>query len=499
MARLSESAPTAKPSLLPSPSSLAPHISLEVGDSLTGYDGFTSSSSSSSLPRSKAYIYRKHKLVSQVGTFTFLLLHLTHRMRYIPNTPESLLQRSDSKDPETTCRGLVQSGRKCRNSIGKSPQASPTPSPRRKSGSGPAAVPGSEGYCWKHKDQAAAYIGAASPHGTQSAPPKERTSVDTLVDRLGLLEVEERKNGKRRKPLPEPEPEKSRIGDAPRPERQKPRTKPASNLGLFCCIGLADGGRRAPRPANNHHGRRTTVPVPPRAAKTSSRTPPRAHRPSFNRDPSSRTGEFLSLIPPSASPQLTAQLLAEMAKPVSEQDQEGYIYMFWLTPEDVPVEPPSEIAASSLLAPPSKGVPGQRRASDVLNTFATTIPNSANQKSILLKIGRAQNVYRRLNQWTKQCGYNISLIRYYPYQSTNSQGSLNEPPGIPRKVPNANKVERLIHIELNQLRVVGEGKCKACGREHREWFAVDASRDGVKAVDEVIRRWVEWGERDSVR
>jgi hypothetical protein len=60
-------------------------------------------------------------------------------------------------------------------------------------------------------------------------------------------------------------------------------------------------------------------------------------------------------------------------------------------------------------------------------------------------------------------------------------------------------VERLIHIELNGKRAQGSGKCTVCGREHREWFEVDASKDGVKAVDEVVRRWVDWGERDAGR
>jgi len=33
-----------------------------------------------------------------------------------------------------------------------------------------------------------------------------------------------------------------------------------------------------------------------------------------------------------------------------------------------------------------------------------------------------------------------------------------------------------------------------CGREHKEWFEVEASREGVRGVDEVVRRWVGWGE-----
>lgn len=42
---------------------------------------------------------------------------------------------------------------------------------------------------------------------------------------------------------------------------------------------------------------------------------------------------------------------------------------------------------------------------------------------------------------------------------------------------------------------VKQEKCGACGREHREWFEVEASKKGVKGVDEVVRRWVDWGTR----
>jgi hypothetical protein len=186
-----------------------------------------------------------------------------------------------------------------------------------------------------------------------------------------------------------------------------------------------------------------------------------------------------------------------MAKPFSEHDDEGYIYIFWLTPETLPSTPPSE-AAPSLLAPPTRQA-GQRRTSDVINNFASNIHGS-NRKTILLKIGRAQNVQRRLNQWTRQCGYNLSLIRYYPYlSSTISSTSINEPPKTPRKVANIHKVERLIHIELQGKRAVGYGKCGTCGKEHKEWFEVEASRNGVKAVDEVVRRWVEWGATAALR
>jgi hypothetical protein len=191
--------------------------------------------------------------------------------------------------------------------------------------------------------------------------------------------------------------------------------------------------------------------------------------------------------------------MAELAKPVSRQDEPGYIYMFWLTPDSQPAEAPAA-AARSLLAPPtpSRLAGGQRRPSDVLAAFAAadagggsdrgSATTGKNKKQILLKIGRATNVQRRLNEWTRQCGYNLSLIRYYPYISSAS------PAAVPRKMPHSHKVERLIHLELAGLglRVSDRDKCAACGREHREWFEVEATRKGVADVDEIIRKWVDW-------
>jgi hypothetical protein len=42
--------------------------------------------------------------------------------------------------------------------------------------------------------------------------------------------------------------------------------------------------------------------------------------------------------------------------------------------------------------------------------------------------------------------------------------------------------------------VADREKCEACGREHREWFEVEASRSAVADVDDVVRRWSDWDE-----
>ncbi len=134
-----------------------------------------------------------------------------------------------------------------------------------------------------------------------------------------------------------------------------------------------------------------------------------------------------------------------------------------------------------------------------------------NKRTIMLKIGRANNITRRMNEWQRQCGYAMNLVRWYPYVSSTPQPSpqherhavypdLSRPPSnrrqssgeAVRKVPCVKRVERLIHLELAERQV--KRQCTACGKEHREWFEVEASQAGVRGVDEVVRRWVGWGE-----
>jgi hypothetical protein len=90
----------------------------------------------------------------------------------------------------------------------------------------------------------------------------------------------------------------------------------------------------------------------------------------------------------------------------------------------------------------------------------------------------------------------LSLIRYYPYNPTANSytGNKSRNGGVatPTRVPHAHRIERLIHIELAAKRAKESGKCPSCGSQHREWFEVEASREGVRAVDEVVRRWVDW-------
>lgn len=425
-------------------------------------------------------------------------------MPFIPYTPESRISRSDSKDEATTCKGTTMSGRPCRRGLDV-----------RKAKDGVLAVldenPDTDGaaafFCWQHKEQAASFVSAGQSTGAAHLYPlKGRTSTDTLVERLGLIDLEKKRkktNPARKEGLPEkwqeiPGPLLTVSKPPRRPTHRQRRPHPL--LSFLCCASSEEPeSRHAIRPhreaSSFSYHRNASLPAqirysakPQQHQRSTSARPALADKstdqPFVQRDPSSHTKGLLAWIPRSLSPQITSQLLAELAKPISEHDEEGYIYMFWLTTSAGP-------DASTWLTPSPMPSPKIRRASSP--AISPTNPTS----TILLKIGRASNVQRRMNEWTRQCGYNLSLIRFYPYIPSTLHGSPS-PRGAstantgPRKVPHAHKVERLIHLELAAKRVKRD--CETCGKEHREWFEVNGDRQGVKAVDEVIRRWVRWAE-----
>lgn len=474
-------------------------------------------------------------------------------MPFIPHTPEALLPRSDSKNPATTCKGITSNGRPCRRALAVSPRSSPGASPA--AGHGVLAVlSGVEEdggvaafFCWQHKEQAAKLKeGETGARNTTLVSLNKRTSVDTLIDRLGILDVEDHtgKASKRRQPtdngspiqrekmprqwqnvngplLAVPKDTHNRGKTAAKMasetgtgSRRAPRRESNLLLSLFCCV-RSDDTDDAPAPRIRHH----TKPSPEALAVSHSppsnnyltqpvpsvKLAPLSNRPFLPRDPPSHTQNLPTLIPSYLTPQTTSTLLSELAKPISDFDEEGFIYMFWLTDASSATTPNAQTASSLLSSTSASSIQG-RRSSDLLHGFPSATPNSSAQKTILLKIGRASNVQRRMNEWTRQCGYNLSLIRYYPYlpsspsapptpsklSPSQSRNPPLTPPLIPRKVPHAHRVERLIHIELGDKRV--KNLCESCGKEHREWFEVEASRNGIAAVDEVVRRWVGWAE-----
>jgi len=497
-------------------------------------------------------------------------------MPFFPYTPESLINRSDSKNPATTCKGLTSSGRPCRRSLAASPRSSPSPSKGRNgvlavipdvddSHDGVAAF-----FCWQHQEQAEILANQTANGETEVVELEERTSIDTLIDRLGVLEVQEKEDPKkkrksrdgakplRRETLPKqwhdvPGPlmavpqdlmaansHSTRPSRPPQQRHRQPKEERTVTFSFFCCGSIPSSEPLPPprirttRPSapspemvqkrpSSHFPAKHPQPFTPAAA--SPRTPTRAPlRPEISPTSSPTTPTLLSLIPPTLSPHTTSLLLAELAKPLPPSSDAGYIYIFWLTPDNTPT--PSQANASSLLngsSSPLHNLAQPTRPRDVISAFGRGADTGTGTGTILLKIGRASNVQRRLNEWTRQCNYNLSLIRYYPYHpsspatpsqapsplpspsarpspsrrglstpTTSAQAPDTAGADQPRKVPHAHRVERLIHIELADKRV--KRLCAGCGKEHREWFEVEASREGVRGVDAVVRRWVGWGE-----
>lgn len=487
-------------------------------------------------------------------------------MSFSGRTPESLLPRSDSKHPATTCKGITSNGRPCRRALAASPYSSPVPSSARNNGV--LAVLNEDTaaafYCWQHKDQAE-NLAAQPEQRTILYPLKERSSIDTLIDRVGVLNLDEElpppnKVRHRRKrsdeqhltrrdtlpsgwhSMPGPlmtVPEVVKQSHLPKPKEYK-YGRSNVKASWTCCIQEDDEDpppRPRPRPQRQSGSAAYTSPSPMKLPTSSqdfaispsatrrkpvpNQQPQMAEihglfRPSAsltNNQSNSQTQTLLSLIPPTLSPQTTSALLAELSRPISPHDESGYIYIFWLTPDSDTSKPDDETASSLLdddddTYPPRDHSTRSRRqrTSTALQRYASTRKASSTEaKTILLKIGRAANVHRRMTQWTKQCGQNITLIRYYPHNPSPSYSTTTTTPPATaaiasapaRKVPHVHRVERLIHLELSEKRAQ-KGSCEKCGREHKEWFEVDASRSGLKGVDAVVRRWGGWAESVDV-
>ncbi|KAG8629538.1 hypothetical protein KVT40_003403 [Elsinoe batatas] len=498
-------------------------------------------------------------------------------MSFNNQTPEALLGRSDSRNPATTCHGLTTAGKPCRRSLA----AKKTVSTRSQSlqPGVVAVVEGAQGqlldaafYCWQHKDQAVTDAPKPNKHPqprvSRLVTVNERTSMDSLVERLGVASIDDPSQDLRHGPSPATKvahddrdvssayrrytnrrpiatPTDLQVSHGHRTTRKKKHKGGFSSQ--LCCFGgptndddhyeIVRHRRKPPppmremqtsvqvlppvrqRPIINLHSqmqthsspelpnsrqpnlKRKAVPQPRRAL---SELPPTSRNQRLTPSPTQR---YLSFIPPTLKPDTTAILLTELAKPISPHDDKGYIYIFWLT--DTDQVPDTDTASSLLSHPNSRG----RDLDSLTRTYSKRAPKAATKRTIMLKIGRANNVHRRMTEWTQQCGYALSLVRWYPYISSSPQPSPRREtppsqlhPHVPRpslatrgssdqvrKVPHVHRVERLIHLELADKRV--KRNCEACGKEHREWFEIEATEQGVKAVDDVVRRWTAWAEQ----
>ena len=455
-------------------------------------------------------------------------------MSHIRDCPEFRLARSDSKDLTTTCQGLRTDGQRCRRKL-----ASKTPSSK---GGVFKPTQVQELFCWQHQDQIPRQPAAVpKPVGTM----KGRSSMDSLIDRAGLLQIQdgsENKHKMKKRPerhsdgharlpsdaqaiRPSTAPDSRKHGtDTPRTSGTKNRTNFGTKFLCFMTGASDDDGLEVVRVRRRHGHPQSSVGNAPRVARTppghqaqaqklaskrrtysySIQKSPASSSPAQPQSPnslkpssgipgqkSSQTQYLMSWIPPDLSPETTSKLLQKLGEPLSDAEESGYIYIYCVTPPDAA---PSPDAASNLIPPQSASKGQSRRTSDVLQS-ARILTNSTRYstrnlatKTITLKIGRAVNVSRRISQ---QCAHNLTLVRYYPYTPSTPGAPL------PRKAPNIHRLERLVHIELADRRVKLQEPCEQCQKRHQEYFEIEARAEQLQLVDECVRRWVRFSEQNA--
>ncbi|KAE8150710.1 DUF1766-domain-containing protein [Aspergillus avenaceus] len=388
-------------------------------------------------------------------------------MPVFAGTPESQVQavsRTDSLDPATTCRGVTSNGRPCRRGLAES---SPSSSPSKHKGR--QSTDASAHYCWQHKDQAAPVPSAAPNAKPTTSQMQPRSSIDTLMDRLGVMDINDHQT----------DPPKFRL----RKKKQKKRT-------LCCCFEVIEEEEPLPPRPVHHSPSRPGRAERPQSMQQVSSYPPVGRPPQQAKRNPNKPSDW---VPSTLSPETSSVLLAELEKPLSDADEPGYIYIFWVTPSESSksMPPPSDVGSKLFSKHDHRGNEALQRARD-LNVLSSK-PTDSHPGTLRLKIGRANNVQRRLNEWTRQCSSHLTLIRYYPY--TPSSPSANTAAlEAGRKVPYVHRVERLIHLELGDIKMRDMGKCEECGRQHQEWFELAAEKEAIRRVDECIRRWVKWAE-----
>ena len=127
----------------------------------------------------------------------------------------------------------------------------------------------------------------------------------------------------------------------------------------------------------------------------------------------------------------------------------------------------------------------RRSLLDVLNTplgkkerepgyvYIFTRRSAEDTHSLYVKIGFTKHVGDRFEGWKTKCHYKPHL----EYHTT--------------RIPNAMRVELLIHTELIASRYI-EQQCSGCDGKHDEWFKTD-----LDSARPVVERWAQWMQQCS--
>lgn len=469
-------------------------------------------------------------------------------MSHIRDSPEFRLARSDSRNPATTCRGLTADGRPCRRTVVSKTPSSGNPG---KNGVVESKAP-TELFCWQHESQAADASLKTKP---AVSTLRNKSSLDTLVERTGLLSVNEessqRKENKVSRPgqsrynHQEPRPRPARVPDRPltAPDNRvgyssssspKAKRKSSSRRRFVCFVGhLSDDERpeahirrraehvrvsssSSPRIArtpqgyqsrakdSTGHGRQarddaTLKPSSRHSNQSLQRPPPRplsspnTLRPSLSDMPSSNSSQTQSLLSWIPS-DLSPETTSKLLQKLSEplSDADQPGYIY-IYCVTASNSTPSPEAASSLIPPPTTG--HSRRTSDVLRSAGILANKTRDPTGTDTKNTITLKIGRAVNvsrRLTQHQQCAQNLTLVRYYPYAPSTS--NAPP--PKKAPNVHRLERLIHIELGDRRVKLEDPCEQCGKRHTEFFEIEADKEHLRLVDECVRRWVRYSEQN---
>lgn len=229
---------------------------------------------------------------------------------------------------------------------------------------------------------------------------------------------------------------------------------------------------------------------------------------------------MIDLVPRHLCYHRTRDLWLRMFKP-NKRAAPGYIYCFWL--DAVPSPVPRHGAADDAQDP---SIYQSRDVDEVVRVFCQRMARRAERRTTAkVKIGYAADVRVRVAEWTGKCGLGAPFFVSWPAVGAEgiregvrarrgrrarsdggrrgnggreSSGLVGEvdasaADGGGRLVPDAERVESLVHRELADKRVPME-KCVPCDRKHDEWFELEVSEESVRKLDGIVRKWIRFVE-----
>ncbi|KAG0290426.1 hypothetical protein BGZ97_006177, partial [Linnemannia gamsii] len=116
----------------------------------------------------------------------------------------------------------------------------------------------------------------------------------------------------------------------------------------------------------------------------------------------------------------------------------------------------------------------------------------------LFKVGRTDNVYRRMNEWSDKCGSPPILLEVFPEQGALAPKDENDLAETSKPEDDtvitglrcryAHRVERLIHIELKPFH--DKHHTCPCKTKHMEWFMIP-NQPGLNEKQQLKQAWAQ--------